>query len=331
MSGESPKTQMEIHQANQANDDALLLRNALERIQLLEQQLQQQHISEKASEIQGVISRSKPPPEPPAFLVPLQSIWKYRYFIRNWVYRDLLSRAVRSQHGLIWMILSPLAMTAVYVFAFSSILGGRVVNGENNSFVYPLYITSGLIAWNLFADLLTRGMGVFAENSTLMKKISFPRIILPISMSLSALITSLVACAVTIFLFALVGQFPSVHILWLPVIILPVASLAIGIGTILGTFVVFFRDLVRIVPILLQVVFWLTPIVYTIDSLKSPMKELIVYNPMVPVIASYRDVFVYHKSPEFLGLLFSLLIGLVFQIISTFIFFKSRKEIVDAL
>jgi lipopolysaccharide transport system permease protein len=307
-----------------------LLRQALDRIQLLEQQLQQSNSSQLLTTASLPQKQSKQePPKHPA-LESINSVWRYRYFIRNWVSRDLLNRASNSQHGLVWMVLNPLIMTLIYVFAFSSLMGSTVTGGKG-SLSYPLYITTGVMAWGLFSDLVFRGMGVFAQNAALMSRISFPRIILPIAMMLSAMITSLISYLIVMFLYLVFGNEPTWHILWLPVLIFITASLAIGIGTTLGVFVIYFPDLAKIVPIVMQGFFWLTPIVYTVESLKSPMREVVQFNPLLPVIQAFHNIFVYHRNPPLMGLLSILGIAVLVQLLAAFLFFKARKEIVDVL
>jgi lipopolysaccharide transport system permease protein len=293
------------------------LQKAFEKIQLLEQQL-------------NLKIASKPVSKPGPLLEPFTQLWQYRHFISSWVYRDLISRAVRSQHGLFWMIFSPLAMTGIYILAFSSIIGGTI-RGSTDPLIYPFFMTIGIAAWNLFSDLVLRLMATFTANAGLIKKLAFPRICLPVSIVLSAWVTKIITMTIIVMLFALFGKVPSEHILWFPFLLFSLSSLAIGIGMILAVFTVFFRDLSHAIPIVLQSFFWITPIVYPLDSLKSPLKDIVQFNPLVPIVESYRDIFVFHKNPDFIGLLYVFLVGLVFQAVAFYLFSKAQKEIVDVL
>ena len=114
------------------------LQKALEKIQLLEQQL-------------NLKVAPKPISKPSPLLEPFAQLWQFRHFISSWVYRDLISRAVRSQHGLFWMIFSPLAMTGIYIVAFSSIMTGSI-RGSTDPLIFPLSMTIAIAAWNLFSD-----------------------------------------------------------------------------------------------------------------------------------------------------------------------------------
>lgn len=260
----------------------------------------------------------------------LNAIWDYRYFIVTSVQADFRSRVARSRLGFLWLVIAPLAQIITYAFVLSSIMSQRLP-GIDNKFSYALYLMAGFQGWLLFVEIMTRNLGVFIENGNVLKKISFPRIALPLVVVISSIINNLIFFVVLLAVFLLTGFPVGLNLLWLPVLLVVNAALAAGIGVTLGVLNVFMRDIGQVVPIVIQFLFWMTPIVYVKDILPPAFQSIIRLNPLYWLVENYHRIMVYDQRPDFavLGILF--LIAVVFIGLGLFLFRKASPEMVDVL
>ncbi|MDQ2972514.1 MAG: ABC transporter permease, partial [Pseudomonadota bacterium] len=117
----------------------------------------------------------------------LLALWRYRHFILSAIWNDLRTRFTRSRLGALWLILQPLAQSAIYALILSRVLAARLP-GINNKYAYVIYLLAGMLAWSLFAEVVMRCLTIYVDNGNLMKKIVFPRMCLPLVVSGSALV-----------------------------------------------------------------------------------------------------------------------------------------------
>src|SRR6185312_505383 len=143
-----------------------------------------------------------------AMKIMLLAIWHYRHFILTSIRNDLRTRFARSKLGATWAILQPLAQGAIYALVLGRILGSKLPD-TNNKYAYVVYLLGGLLGWTLFAELITRCLTIFVDNASLLKKMVFPRICLPLIVSGSCLLNNLFLLAATLFIFMLVGNYPT--------------------------------------------------------------------------------------------------------------------------
>ena len=189
------------------------------------------------------------------------AIWHYRHFILSSIKNDLRSRFARSKLGALWMVLQPLAQVAIYALVLSRIMAAKLP-GIDNRYAYVIYLMAGMIAWSLFAEVVTRSLTMFVDSGNLMKKMAFPRVCLPIIIGGSSLVNNLLLLVTAIGVFLLIGHPPTLAMLWLPLLIGVNLAFGLGIGLILGVLNVFVRDVSQVMMVVLQLLFWLTPIVY---------------------------------------------------------------------
>ncbi len=256
--------------------------------------------------------------------------YAYRHFIITSIINEFRSRFARSKIGGFWMILHPLAQVLMYALVLSAVLSAKLP-GLDNKFSYAIYLTAGMLAWTLFSDVVTRCLTVFIDNGNLIKKIRFPRICFPLIVVGSSLINSTLLFLSIIMIFALLGHYPDMSILWMPILFLMPTFLGLGLGLLLGVFNVFVRDVGQIVPVLLQFGFWFTPIVYTPNIIPDSYRNWLFLNPMYHVASAYQNVLVYLVAPEWEGLLVVLCISLGLLGVSLFIFRKASAEMTDVL
>lgn len=260
----------------------------------------------------------------------LIELWQARHFIRNSIRNEFVTRVVRSRLGLVWIVLYPLAQVAIYAFVLSIVMAAKLP-GLESTYAYPIYLTSGILAWSLFAEVLGRCLNIFIENGNLLKKMVFPRLALPAIVAGSALLNNIVLLGAVLLIFTLLGHYPSSTVLWLPLLTLLLLLLALGLGLALGLLNVFFRDIGQIVSIGLQFGFWLTPIVYTLELISPEYRHLLYFNPLTGIVQSYQDVLVYGRTPDWALLLYPALFAGAALLMAAFLYRRGIDEVVDVL
>lgn len=258
------------------------------------------------------------------------SVWRYRGFIGGSIKREFQIKYRNSLLGAAWTILSPLSMIVVYTMIFSQVMGTRLP-GAAGTFAYSIYLCAGILTWGLFAEITTRSQTVFLENSSLIKKLQFPRLCLPVIVVLNALVNFTIIFGLFTAFLALSSNFPGwIYFAIFPVLLIQIL-LAIGIGMILGVLNVFFRDVGQFFTILLQFWFWFTPVVYPVAALPEGIRNFLALNPMAGVIGAYQNILVHGQSPDWSMLLPATLLALVCCAIGLQLFRKRVGEMVDEL
>ncbi len=258
------------------------------------------------------------------------NLWQYRYFVLSSIRNELINRFARSKLGGLWVIVNPLAQVAIYAFILSSVLAAKLP-GIDNKYAYAIYLMSGLLAWNLFNEIISRCLNLFIVQGNLMKKMSFPRITLPSIVIGSCLLNNILLLVAMLGILALLGHQFSVAMLWLIPLTIPVVMLAMGIGLVLGVMNVFLRDIEQVILIILQVWFWFTPIVYPESIIPESYRNLLNLNPMYPIAKAYHQVLVYNNAPQLGSIAIISAIAFTLMLLSLFMFRRASAEMVDAL
>ena len=259
-----------------------------------------------------------------------RAVWGYRGFVLGSVQREFQMRYRNSLLGATWTILNPLSMIIVYTVIFSQLMKARLP-GVDNNLAYGIYLCAGILAWGFFTEVITRSQSVFLEHANLIKKLSFPRICLPLIVVLNAGLNFAIIFVLFLCFLLITQNFPGWAVLGvIPVLAIQIAF-SIGLGIILGVLNVFFRDVGQFVGIVMQFWFWLTPIVYPASILPDRIRPVIEANPMVPLIAAYQGIFVYGRWPEWTTLWPSALLAMVLSLLAMRLFRKRSGEMVDEL
>jgi len=261
----------------------------------------------------------------------IRSLWIYRGFILGSVKREFQSKYRNSLLGAAWTVLNPLAMIIVYTLIFTKVMHSKLPTGIDNEFAYSVYLCAGLLTWGLFAEIVSRAQNTFLEHANLLKKLSFPRLCLPVTVVANALLNfSIVFGLFSIFLL-ITGNFPGlVYLALLPSLGILVAF-AIGLGISLGVLNVFFRDVGQFFGIFIQFWFWLTPIIYPVSILPDSVRALMSYNPMANLIGTFQDIFVTHQWPSWQELLPVTILAVAMCALGMYLFRKHAGEMVDEL
>jgi lipopolysaccharide transport system permease protein len=261
----------------------------------------------------------------------LVSAWRYRHFILSSIHTEFRARFARSKLGGVWMIIHPLAQAAIFALVLAEVMAAKLPGMANSKFAYAIYLLSGMLAWSLFAEIVSRCLTVFIDNGNLLKKMLFPRINLPLIIAGSALINNLLLLLAVLFVFALLGHIPGGEIAWMPLLILLTMALGLGVGLLLAVFNVFVRDVGQVVPIALQLGFWFTPIVYTPDVVPLRLRSLLHLNPMTAIVESFQNVMLFDQPPDFPALAWIFIVTLLLMMAALALFRRASGEMADVL
>lgn len=260
----------------------------------------------------------------------LISLWLYRGFVLASVRREFQSQYRNSILGAAWTVLNPMAMITVYTVIFSQVMQAKLP-GIDDRFAYSIYLCSGVLTWGLFAEIVSRGQNMFFEHANMIKKISFPRICLPVIVVTSALLNFAIIFTIFILFLLVTGRFPGfVFIGVFPVLCIQVLF-SIGLAIIVGVLNVFFRDVGQFIGVVLQFWFWLTPIVYPAAILSEQFRMFLAYNPMGTIISSYQRIFVQNQWPDLNQLFPVVALSIVLCFFGLMLFRKRSGEMVDEL
>jgi lipopolysaccharide transport system permease protein len=204
--------------------------------------------------------------------------------------RELQSRYARSLLGWVWLVLPPVVLIAIYTLVFSRLMRGAGALPDHGPFTYSIYLCAGLLTWQWFSELLGRVAGVFTNHATMLKKTVVPWYAL---LAVDVLVTTF-GLFMQVGLFALVlaaiDQWPGWRGLAFVPLALCQALFAVGLGLGLAVIQVFFRDVALALPLVLQLWFWLTPIVYPLRAIPPEVQSMMQWNPMQPITAGYQHI-----------------------------------------
>ena len=260
----------------------------------------------------------------------LLAVWRYRYFILSSIRNDLRLRFIRSKLGGLWMIIHPLAQVLIFATILSEVLSAKLP-GIDNKYAYALYLMAGTLGWTLFNDGVTRSLTLFIDNGNLMKKMAFPRICLPIITGGTALINNVLLLAAILAVFAVLGHYPGMNALWLPVLMALTLMMSMAVGLVLGILNVFMRDIGQVVPVVMQALFWLTPVVYNVRILPEEYQSVFRLNPLYPLVTSYQNVLVFESAPLWSDLAWLAGGTVVLLLAALMVFRRASPEMVDML
>ncbi|MGM0534462.1 MAG: ABC transporter permease [Pseudomonadota bacterium] len=218
--------------------------------------------------------------------------------------QDLVDRYAGSILGAAWTFIMPLVNILIFTLIFSRIMGMRLgeLGVELGQYSYSVYLVIGVLAWNLFANTLSRVTHVFHDKAAIIGKVNVSLFVMPLYLLFSELTVYLIANGFfLVFLVAIDFDF-TWHWLWWPVILVVQQTLAYAIGIIFATLSVFIRDIKQFVGVLTQLWFWLTPIVYVITILPENWKPLFLLNPFFHIVNALRDALMLQSTPALLPL-----------------------------
>jgi lipopolysaccharide transport system permease protein len=254
-----------------------------------------------------------------------QEIWHYRELFYFFTWRDIKIKYKQTTLGFLWAILQPLMMMIIFTLFF-----GMALNIPSQNLPYPVYVFSGLLIWNMFSSGLTSASNSMVNNALIIKKIYFPRLIIPVSSILVALFDFLM----TFILFVGILVYYQQPVLWSAIFIWPISLLiaiiaTLGLGSWLAALNVKYRDFRYVIPFMVQVLFFLTPVIYPISLLKYPLLQyILVCSPMYAAVELFRFP-ITGIAPDLYFLGVSLLSGLILLLAGIFYFKRTEDFFAD--
>lgn len=254
----------------------------------------------------------------------IKELYNYRQLLKSNVRKEIRGKYKGSFLGILWSFVNPLLMTLVYAIVFPFLLKGSQPH-------YTTFIIIAILPWNWFTSTIAQGTSTILGNGGIIKKVYFPREILPISVVSSGLINYLISCLIILIFLLFSGIGYSFYILLLPIVVMIQYILQLGIILITSSINVYIRDLEYIINFFIQMLFYATPVLYSIEMFPPKIRWLLKLNPMGTLIDSYRDIFFYKQAPNFLMLAFVLVLSLILLGLGIIIFKKLEKGFAEEL
>jgi len=254
----------------------------------------------------------------------LDEVWEYRELLFFLVWRDVKVRYKQTALGLLWVVLQPLVSMVVFSFLF-----GNLLKVESGNVPYPIFNYAALLPWNYFASSLRQSATGVVNSRNLITKVYFPRLVIPMSGVLSGLVDFGVAFVVLIGLMMYFGIAPTAAVALLPGFILLAAITALGFGLWLSALNVRYRDVKHVVPYLIQVWMYVTPVVYGTTLIPERFRFLLALNPMTGVVEGFRWALLGNRlaDAQAPGNLFPISIGVtLIVVVSGLIFFRHTEH-----
>ncbi|RSK28672.1 ABC transporter permease [Bacillus sp. HMF5848] len=257
-------------------------------------------------------------------ILKLKELYKYRNMIITYTRSEVRNRYKGSVLGILWALLNPVFLLIIYGFVFSFIMRIQIEN-------YFLFLFTGLLPWIYFRSSVLGSANSILSNAGLIKKVYFPREILPISVSLSNLVNYLIGLVVLLAALIIWGKGFSIYILYLPVNIIVQLILTTGLSIFFGAITVNFRDMRQILEVVMMGMFYYTPILYSVDMIPEKFLWLMNLNPLKPIIETYQDILFFQNAPNLknLGLVF--IISLIITYLSFIIFNRLNKSFAEKI
>jgi ABC-type polysaccharide/polyol phosphate export permease len=246
------------------------------------------------------------------------------YFLK----KDLKTRYAGAGLGLLWAFLLPLFQILLFWFVFSIIMKARPYGSAKISYIY--FLLSSFFFWLAFAEGLGRSASIIVENAEIVKKVSFPHEILPVTATLSSYINNLIGFVIFIVFYAVTTSFHPLLFLIIPVLLTQIAF-SVGIGMIFSSLVPYMRDLTQVLGYILQGMFFLSPIMYSIDSLPQKFRMLISLNPITYFATAYQNIILLQKPPALSYLIIIVFLAFFAITAGFFVFRKLRDGFADVL
>ncbi len=247
-----------------------------------------------------------------------------RAVVRQLVRQQLILRYRRTILGYFWTLLNPLLMMSVTAVVFANLF-------KMDLHTFALFMFAGMVPWNLFSAMISGSSTTFLSNEGLIKKIYLPKLIFPLSMSLALLVDSVLSLVALFSMMLFIGAAPTWSLLFLPVAYLLVFIFAFGGTLIISVLTVFFRDLQHVVGILLQALFFLTPILYEKKSFEGYLGKLLGLNPIAPFIDLFRAPIRYGVLPDTASIAHAALLAAASLVLGMVFFLRQERNIVFRL
>lgn len=259
-------------------------------------------------------------PKKGLFDLDLGAVWRYRELLYFLIWRELKIRYKQAAIGVGWAVLQPVITVLIFTAIF-----GYFARIPSDGVPYAVFAFTAILPWTYFAEAFQRGGTCLVSDAELIRKIYFPRLIIPLAMVTAPLVDFLLSFVVLLVLLAWYGIMPTANILFLPVFLLVAMVLALAVALWLGPVNVRFRDIKHTLPFLIQIWMFASPVVYPLSMVPERWKLLYSLNPMVGVIEGFRWALLGKASPDFLAMGVSLFL-IVLVLLGGIVYFKKMER-----
>ena len=253
-----------------------------------------------------------------------KNLYQYRELLKTSVKKEVRGKYKNSFLGIIWSFLNPLLQITVYAIVFPLIL-------RNNQENYVIFLCCGLIPWTFFATAINRSAFSFVENGNILKKVYFPREIIPISVVTSEAINFLISTIIIIGFVLFGGLGLTKYMLLYPIVLIVQYFIVLAISIIISSICVYLRDLQHFIGVALQLLFYAAPVVYAPSTIPENFQWILKYNPMTYIINAYRDIFYNQTMIEIKPIMIVFILAIMVCIIGYTIFGKLQKGFAEQL
>jgi len=256
-----------------------------------------------------------------------KELWLFRdlFYFLSW--RDIKVKYKQTIVGVLWAVFKPIATMIVFTIFF-----GKFAKMPSDGIPYPIFVYTGLLFWNLFATSLSDISGTFVSNERIITKVYFPRIILPVSSIITNFVDFLIAAVILIGMMIVYGYTPSLTgILLLPVFIIMTVLAALGVGLLFGSLDVKYRDIRYVLPFFMQILIFITPVIYPVSIVSERFRWILGLNPMAGVIDAVRAGILGVKEIDWLLLGVSAICLLVYCVVGYVFFKKVERYFADVI
>jgi lipopolysaccharide transport system permease protein len=251
----------------------------------------------------------------------VSELYRYRDLLWLWIVREIQVRYKQSLLGIMWAILQPLALTVVFTLVFSVIV--RIDTGD---IPYPVFAFSGLVPWTFFSTSVSFGVSSLVNNMNLVTKIYFPREVLPLASIGAAFLDFLVGSVILTGMLVVYRVWPGMNVLWLVPLLAIQIILTMGVTLFGSAVIVFFRDMRFVMPLVIQVWMYASPVVYPVDLVPERFRPYYFLNPMAGIIDGYRRVLIVGEPPRPEAIILGTPIAILLFLVG-YVFFKRVEPI----
>lgn len=256
----------------------------------------------------------------------LNELWEYRELLYFVTWRDIKVRYKQTVLGIAWAVIQPFFTMVVFSLFF-----GKLAKVPSDGIPYPIFSYAALVPWTFFANGLNQSSNSLVSSSNLIKKVYFPRLVIPIGSILSGVIDFMLAFIVLLVMMMFYGIYPTANIFWLPSLLLLAFTTSLGVGLWLSALNVEFRDVRYTIPFLTQFWMFASPIAYPSSMLSEPWRTLYGINPMAGVIEGFRWALLGTETRPGPIIIASSLVAILLLVSGAFYFRRMEKNFADVV
>ena len=259
------------------------------------------------------------------FDLDLRELWAYRELFFVLVSRDIKVRYKQTVLGIAWAVIQP--VTTMIIF---SLIFGRFAKIPSDGFAYPVFVYAALLPWGLFSTAVSTAGNSMVGSSHLVSKVYFPRILIPVSSVGASLVDFFISTLILFFLMLIFGISFSLKLLLLPFLLLLLLANAVGVGILLSALTVSYRDFRYVIPFMIQIWMYVTPVIYPLSLIPEKWQFLSYVNPMTGVIEGFRSIFL-GTAFNYPALAISVLFGVFLFVLSLLYFKRVEQRFADVI